>query len=49
MFTIGDGKAQILRTVVASQLLGRKLPQRRDAYHANPKISPESGIEGESC
>jgi len=32
MFTIGGGTAQILRTVVASQLLGRKLPQTRDAY-----------------
>lgn len=32
MFTIGGGTAQILRTVVASQLLGRKLPQRRDGY-----------------
>lgn len=32
MFTIGGGTAQILRTVVASQLLGRKLPQTRDGY-----------------
>ena len=32
MFTIGGGTAQILRTVVASQLLGRKLPQSRDGY-----------------
>jgi alkylation response protein AidB-like acyl-CoA dehydrogenase len=32
MFTIGGGTAQILRTVVASRLLGRKLPQRRDGY-----------------
>ena len=32
MFTIGGGTAQILRTVVASKLLGRKLPQRRDGY-----------------
>ncbi len=29
MFTIGGGTAQILRTVVASRILGRKLPQRR--------------------
>jgi len=32
MFTIGGGTAQILRTVVASELLGRKLPQTRDGY-----------------
>jgi 3-sulfinopropanoyl-CoA desulfinase len=32
MFTIGGGTAQILRTVVASQLLRRKLPQTRDGY-----------------
>ncbi len=32
MFTIGGGTAQILRTVTASQLLKRKLPQTRDGY-----------------
>jgi alkylation response protein AidB-like acyl-CoA dehydrogenase len=32
MFTIGGGTAQILRTVVASQILERKLPQTRDGY-----------------
>ncbi len=32
MFTIGGGTAQILRTVLAGQLLGRKLPQTRDGY-----------------
>ena len=32
MFTIGGGTAQILRTVVASQILGQKLPQTRDGY-----------------
>jgi hypothetical protein len=32
MFTIGGGTAQILRTVVASQILGRRLPQTRDGY-----------------
>ncbi len=32
MFTIGGGTAQILRTVVAAKLLGRKLPQTRDGY-----------------
>jgi len=32
MFTIGGGTAQILRTVVASRILGQKLPQTRDGY-----------------
>jgi 3-sulfinopropanoyl-CoA desulfinase len=32
MFTIGGGTAQILRTVVASRLLERKLPQTRNGY-----------------
>ena len=32
MFTIGGGTAQILRTVVASRLLGRRLPQSRAGY-----------------
>jgi len=32
MFTIGGGTAQILRNVVASKLLNRKLPQTRDGY-----------------
>jgi len=32
MFTIGGGTAQILRTVVATRILGRKLPQTRDGY-----------------
>jgi len=32
MFTIGGGTAQILRTVVASRILGRKLPQTRSGY-----------------
>ncbi|MCS6891498.1 MAG: acyl-CoA dehydrogenase family protein [Rhodovarius sp.] len=31
MFTIGGGTAQVLRNLVASKLLGWKLPQRRDA------------------
>jgi len=34
MFTIGGGTAQVLRTQVASALLGRKLPQTRDGYLA---------------
>jgi alkylation response protein AidB-like acyl-CoA dehydrogenase len=32
MFTIGGGTAQILRTVVASKILHRRLPQTRDGY-----------------
>lgn len=32
MFAIAGGTAQILRTLVASQLLGMKLPQTRDGY-----------------
>ena len=34
MITIGGGTAQILRTVVAGGILGRKLPQTRDGYLA---------------
>ncbi|HET9717522.1 MAG TPA: 3-sulfinopropanoyl-CoA desulfinase [Pseudolabrys sp.] len=32
MFTIGGGTAQVLRTLVASRMLGWKLPQQRDGY-----------------
>ena len=32
MFTIGGGTAQVLRTLIASRLLKRKLPQTRDGY-----------------
>ena len=32
MFTIGGGTAQILRTVVATKILDRKLPQTRGGY-----------------
>ena len=32
MFAIAGGTAQILRTVIASRLLGQKLPQTRDGY-----------------
>lgn len=34
MFTIGGGTAQVLRTLVASKVLGWKLPQTRDGYTA---------------
>ncbi len=37
MFTIGGGTAQILRTVIASNILERKLPQSRDGYLNLPK------------
>ena len=32
MFAIGGGTTLILRTVVASRLLGERLPQTRDGY-----------------
>ena len=41
---IGGGTAQILRTVAASRLLNRKLPQTRDGYshlgHNQKPIEP---------
>jgi alkylation response protein AidB-like acyl-CoA dehydrogenase len=40
VFAIAGGTAQVLRTQVAEQLLGRKLPQRRDAYAA-PRLAAE--------
>ena len=46
MFTIGGGTAQILRTVVASQLLGRKLPQSRDGYLDLPEAALAKGGTG---
>jgi alkylation response protein AidB-like acyl-CoA dehydrogenase len=39
MFTIGGGTAQVLRTLIASRLLGRKLPQTRDGYLNLPRRS----------
>jgi alkylation response protein AidB-like acyl-CoA dehydrogenase len=39
MFTIGGGTAQVLRTLVASKLLGWKLPQTRDGYVRNAASS----------
>ena len=32
MFSIAGGTAQVLRTLVASRILGTKLPQTRDGY-----------------
>ncbi|MBI1202015.1 MAG: acyl-CoA dehydrogenase [Rhodopseudomonas sp.] len=43
MFTIGGGTAQVLRTLVASKMLGWKLPQTRDGYRSQrPTQSPAS-------
>jgi alkylation response protein AidB-like acyl-CoA dehydrogenase len=39
MFTIGGGTAQVLRTLIASRLLRRKLPQIRGGYLERPKVS----------
>jgi alkylation response protein AidB-like acyl-CoA dehydrogenase len=38
MFTIGGGTAQVLRTLVASKMLGWKLPQTRDGYASKPSM-----------
>lgn len=46
MFAIAGGTAQILRTVVASRLLGRKLPQARNGY-VNSKPAREMPIAAE--
>jgi alkylation response protein AidB-like acyl-CoA dehydrogenase len=43
MFTIGGGTAQVLRTLVASKMLGWKLPQTRDGYR--PKTSMRDAAE----
>ena len=43
MFTIGGGTAQVLRTLVASKMLGWKLPQTRDGYA--PKSSIRDAAE----
>jgi alkylation response protein AidB-like acyl-CoA dehydrogenase len=43
MFSIGGGTAQVLRTLVASKMLGWKLPQRRDGYA--PKRSLRDAAE----
>jgi alkylation response protein AidB-like acyl-CoA dehydrogenase len=38
MFTIGGGTAQVLRTLVASKMLGWKLPQTRGGYVPKPPM-----------
>jgi hypothetical protein len=42
MFSIGGGTAQILRTVVASRILDRKLPQTRDGYLQLAQARPDA-------
>ncbi len=39
MFTIGGGTAQVLRTVIASRLLNRRLPQTRGGYTEENGVS----------
>lgn len=39
MFTIGGGTAQVLRTLVASKVLGWKLPQTRDGYVSSRDVA----------
>ncbi|MEL6979375.1 MAG: 3-sulfinopropanoyl-CoA desulfinase [Pseudomonadota bacterium] len=46
MFTIGGGTAQVLRTQVASRILGRKLPQTRDGYAADIGTAAASAAPG---
>ena len=41
MFTIGGGTAQILRTLIASRILNRKLPQARDGY---ARLAMQAGL-----
>ncbi len=41
MFTIGGGTAQILRTQVAGQILGIKVPQTRDGYLKPGRMAAE--------
>jgi alkylation response protein AidB-like acyl-CoA dehydrogenase len=43
MFAIAGGTAQILRTVVASRLLNRKLPQTRDGYARLDAVNRKPG------
>ena len=46
MFTIGGGTAQILRTVVATKILDRKLPQTRDGYLETSKDLKNKAARG---
>ncbi len=42
MFTIGGGTAQLLRNLVASRILDRKFPQRRNGYDGWEDEAPSS-------
>ena len=42
MFTISGGTGQVLRTQIASRLLGQKLPQTRDGYVRQPFAASEA-------
>ena len=42
MFTIGGGTAQVLRTLVASKVLGWKLPQTRDGYVSSRDVTTKN-------
>jgi 3-sulfinopropanoyl-CoA desulfinase len=39
MFTISGGTGQVLRTQIASRILGQKLPQTRDGYVRRPFVT----------
>ena len=39
MFTIAGGTAQMLRNLVAGNVLGRRFPQSRDGYVKRPKAA----------
>ena len=45
MFAIAGGTAQILRTLVASRILDRKLPQTRDGYLKLAEAPPRAAAE----
>ncbi|MCA8909318.1 MAG: acyl-CoA dehydrogenase family protein [Rhodospirillaceae bacterium] len=45
MFTIGGGTAQVLRTLVASREMGRKLPQTRDGYGTDARSAALQAAE----
>lgn len=48
MFTIGGGTAQVLRNLVASQILGRRFPQTRDGYFKLETVSGASARQGQA-
>lgn len=48
MFAIGGGTAQVLRTAIASRLLGRRLPQTRDGYVRAAEAREDAGEGGKT-